>query len=445
MALSHLMARDGVAAPDDPLALRPPHFPAKARAVISLFMRGGPSHVDTFDPKPVLTRHDGQPLPDSFKNLDLAQVNTSDGKLMGSTFPFRKRGQSGIEISDLFPHLAEHADELAVIRSCYHDLFIHGSAITLMQSGTVLLGHPSVGSWVSYGLGCESDSLPAYTAMTDAFFANGPTMYGSGFLPAVYQGTYLQTKGAPIQNLKRPPGMSAGGQRALLDQLGSWNRRHSEARPGDSRLNARIQNYELAYRMQTAAPDLIDITSETEATQNLYGLGDGPADRFGRMCLLARRMVERGVRYVYLVSEGWDAHGDCKGNHEEQAKKTDQPIAGLLADLKQRGLLESTLVTWQGEFGRTPIKQGNDGRDHNPYGFSSWMAGAGIRGGQVIGATDDLGFHAIEDKVHVNDLHATTMTLLGLDHEQLTYLFEGRYRRLTDVGGANDLARRLTS
>jgi hypothetical protein len=253
----------------------------------------------------------------------------------------------------------------------------------------------------------------------------------------------MRTEGAPIQNLSRPNSISPAHQRRLLDQINRWNQSHREARPGDSRLDARIANYELAFRMQSAAPELIDLSQETAETQKLYGIDEEPSARFGRMCLMGRRMVERGVRYVQLINGDWDAHGDCKGNHTSQAKKVDQPIAGLIADLQQRGLLESTLLVWIGEFGRTPIKQGSDGRDHHPYGFSAWLAGGGIVGGKTIGATDDFGFAAVEDKVHVNDLHATMLGLLGIDHEELTYLFEGRYRRLTDVGGDNNLAARL--
>jgi hypothetical protein len=448
LALADLLTKDArvaAAPPANPLAPRPPHVAARARQVIFLFMQGGPSHLETFDPKPDLARLDGKPLPDSFKNFDLAQIDTADGKLMRPIFPFQKHGESGLEISSLFPNLARHADDLAVIRSCYHESFIHGPAITIMNSGSLLLGHPSVGSWVVYGLGCENDSLPAYIAMTDGMFRNGAATFGSGFLPAVYQGTYLRTEGAPIQNLSRPPQLDARQQRALLDRINQWNQQHRDARPGDSRLDARIANYELAFRMQAAAPELIDISAEPASMLELYGADREPTNRFGRMCLLARRMVERGVRYVHLVDNDWDAHGDCKGNHASQAEKVDRPIAGLLADLKQRGLLESTLVVWAGEFGRTPIMQGNHGRDHHPYGFSVWMAGGGIRGGKAIGATDELGFHAVQDKVHVHDLHATMLSLLGLDHRQLTYLFEGRFRRLTDIGGDNDLAPRLVS
>jgi len=446
IALGHLLANESVAetAPTlDPASTTLSHKLATAKQVIFLFMQGGPSHLETFDPKPELVKRDGELLPASYQGFDLAQINTADAKLMGCGVPFRRHGESGLEISDLFPRLAAQADDLAVIRSCYHDSFIHGPALTLMNSGTQLLGHPSAGSWAVYGLGSESRNLPAYIAMTDGMFRNGSATYSSGYLPAVYQGTYLRTEGDPIQNLTRLSQLSEPGQRTLIDQLNVWNRRHQSSRPGDSRLEARIANYELAFRMQTAAPELIDISREPVAIRDMYGIDQGPTARFGRMCLLARRMVEQGVRYVHLVNNDWDGHGECLKNHQSQAEKVDRPIAALLADLKQRGLLESTLVVWAGEFGRTPIMQGNRGRDHHPYGFSVWMAGGGIRGGKVIGATDELGFHVVEDKVHVNDLHATMLSLLGLDHERLTYLFEGRNRRLTDVGGMNDLAERL--
>ena len=426
-----------------PLAPKAPELPATARSIIFLFMQGGPSHLETFDPKPALKKYDGQLLPASLQDFDLAQINTADSQVMAPQFSFRQFGESGQQISSIFPRLAEQADKLAIVRSLHHELFIHGSAMIMMHSGTRLLGHPSVGAWVVYGLGSESDNLPAYIAMTDGIFRNGASMYTSGFLPAIYQGTHVRTEGAAIQNLARHRHISPTDQRLLLDQINAWNRHHRSTRPGDTRLDARIANYELAFRMQSAAPELIDLSRETKATRRLYGINGGSSDRFGKMCLLGRRMVERGVRYVQLICGGWDAHSDCKGNHETQGQKVDQPIAGLLADLEQRGLLESTLLVWVGEFGRTPIRQGANGRDHHPYGFSAWMAGGGIRGGKTIGATDDFGFAAIDDKVHVNDLHATMLSLMGIDHEELTYLFEGRYRRLTDVGGDNNLAPRL--
>ena len=445
LALSDLMSAETRAngSTINPLAARPAHVPGTAKNIIFLFMQGGPSQLESFDPKPVLKRFHGQLLPESLRDYDLAQINTADSKIMAPQFTFRRYGQSGQEVSSIFPGLAEHADRLAIIRSMHHELFIHGSAMIMMHSGTRLLGHPSIGAWVVYGLGCQSDNLPAYIAMTDQHFRNGASMYSSGFLPAVYQGTDMRAEGAPIQNLVRHRQISASEQRLLLDHINDLNRQYAATRPGDSRLDARIANYELAFRMQSAAPELIDLSRETRATQDLYGVNEEPSARFGRMCLMARRMVERGVRYVQLICSGWDAHRECRKNHEEQAKKVDQPISGLITDLQQRGLLDSTLLVWVGEFGRTPIQQGNRGRDHHPYGFSAWMAGGGVRGGQTIGATDDFGFAAVDDKVHVNDLHATMLGLMGIDHEELTYLFEGRYRRLTDVGGHNNLAPRL--
>jgi len=448
LAFGSLLSRDsmfGAVAPAkaNPLAPRPPHFSARARNVIFLFMQGGPSHMDTFDPKPELQHQDGQPLPESFKvdDLSLQFMKATDGKLMGSTFPFKKYGQSGLEISDLFQNVGQYADDLAVIRSCYHDSFIHGPALSLLHSGSFLLGHPSAGSWVLYGLGSESENLPAYIVMTDGSMRISSSGYSSGFLPAIYQGTLVRTEGAPIQNLT--PQFDGTSQRTLLDQINKWNQRHLAERADDYRLSAQLANYELAFRMQTAAPELIDISKESTFTREIYGIDKEPTAKFGRMCLLARRMVERGVRFVQLYNSDWDGHGECGKNHWENAQKIDKPIAALLGDLKQRGLLESTLVVWAGEFGRTPVMQGNKGRDHNPYGFTVWLAGGGIRGGKVIGATDEFGFRAVEDKVHVHDLHATMLGLLGLQHEKLTYLFEGREQRLTDVGGDNNLAERL--
>jgi hypothetical protein len=447
VALAHLLAREDAGATEvNPLAPRKPHFEAKAKAVILLFMQGGPSHLETFDPKPMLKKLDGQPLPASFADsrLRLQFMKASDGKLMASPLAFRRCGKSGLEISEVFPRLGESADDLAVVRSCYHDSFIHGPALALMNTGSTLLGHPSAGSWVVYGLGCASDELPAYVVMSDDVIRNGTGTFSSGFLPAVYQGTLLRTEGTPIQNLTPPAGMSAREQRLLLDRLREWNRRHAEERPGDSRLEARIAAYELAFRMQTAAPGLIDLSREPQAVRARYGLDREPTARFGKICLLARRMVERGVRFVHLISGDWDGHANCVASVQCNARRIDQPIAALLQDLKQRGLLESTLVVWTGEFGRTPVMQGSKGRDHSPYGFSSWLAGGGIRGGKVIGATDEIGFRAVEDRVHAHDLHATMLSLLGLDHRKLTFRFEGRDRRLTDVFGDNDLSERLT-
>lgn len=446
IALSSLLNQDTLAANSNSTQPAQPHFAPRAKAAISLFMQGGPSQVDTLDEKPELRRLNGQPLPASFKadGLQLQFMSASGGTLMPSPFRFDRYGESGLAISEIFQNVGQHADRLAVIRSCHHESFIHGPALSLMHTGSLLLGHPSVGAWVVYGLGCESDNLPAYIVMSDNnVIRNGTGSFGAGFLPAVYQGTLLRTEGASIQNLALPPQVTLRQQRRVLDQVAVWNQRHAAARPEDSRLEARLKNYELAFRMQSAAPELTDITGETDETRRLYGLDAAPTERFGRMCLLARRMVERGVRYIQLFCSDWDGHGDCAGNHRHSAAAIDRPIAGLLSDLAQRGLLDTTLVTWSGEFGRTPVMQGNQGRDHSPYGYSMWMSGGGIRGGQTIGATDELGFRAVEDRVHVHDIHATMLMLLGLDHERLTYLYEGRNRRLTDVGGQHQFSQRL--
>ena len=457
VAASYLLEREGFAAEAvDPLAPKQPHFPPKAKAVIQLFMQGGPSQVDTFDPKPILRQLHGKPPPPSVVNAGenfLQFTNLSEAPILAPKASFKKYGQSGLEISDLFPNVAAFADDLAVVRSCYHDSFTHGPAVQAMNTGVIRLGHPSIGSWILYGLGSVSDDLPAYVVMvTDGTITAGAPAYASGFLPAVYQGTLLRRKGTPILNARPAESLGPGEQRRLLDFLKQNNEKHEASHAGNSELAARIASYELAFRMQTAVPELSDLHAETEATKSLYGMDQKDTEPFGRNCLMARRLVERGVRLVQIYKDGWDAHGGCDSNHAKNAAAVDKPIGGLLADLKQRGLLDSTLVIWGGEFGRTPVTdaQANsavrtgDGRDHNPYGFCMWMAGGGVRGGQVIGGTDEIGFRAMQDKVHIHDLHATILTLLGLNHRKLTYFFQGRDFRLTDVGGDNDLAGRLT-
>lgn len=439
---------------ENPLAAKPPHYPAKAKSVIHLFMHGGPSHLDTFDPKPLLKTLDGKAAPSSLANVQLQFTKASEAPLMASRRTFQKYGQSGLEISDLFSNVAQFADDLAVIRSCYHDGFTHANALNFMNTGWPRLGRPSLGSWVVYGLGSESENLPAYIVMLEGSIKAGPPAYGSGFLPAMYQGTTLRAGSSPLLNIKRPEQITADEQREMLDLLKNCNDRHLASRRDEPDLSARIESYELAFRMQMAAPELVDLSKESEATKKLYGMGDPITDDFGTKCLLARRLVERGVRFVQLYSGSgngadWDGHNQCDKNHQGMARKVDKPIAGLLTDLKARGLLDSTLVIWGGEFGRTPMTDGNanggygGGRDHNPYGFSTWLAGGGVRGGKIIGATDDIGFQAVQDKVHVHDLHATILGLLGLDHKKLTYLFQGRDFRLTDVHGENNLAARL--
>jgi hypothetical protein len=446
MALTHLQA---ARVPPNPLAPKRPHLSAKAKSIIYLFMQGGPSHVDTFDPKPMLQRFDGQLVPPSFNSegLSLQNLRVSEARLMGSRRTFKKHGQSGLEVSDLFERTASaHADDIAVVRSVHHEAFIHGPALNLLYSGSIRTGFPSAGSWVVYGLGSECDNLPAFIMMSDgAIGGRSRNSYSSGFLPALYQGTVLRTEGAPLVNLSPPPGMTAEDQRAVLDQLASWNRLHLQGREDDSRLEAQIANYELAFRMQTAAPGLVDISSEPEHVRKLYGLDEKPTEKFGRLALLARRLVERGVRFVQLVSTDWDGHGECDKNHTGNARKIDQPIAALITDLKHRGLLESTLIVSVGEFGRTPVMQGKEGRDHHPYAFSAWLCGGGVKGGKAIGSTDDFGFRAVGDPVHVNDLHGTMLSLMGLDHLRLTYPFNGRDFRLTDVGGTFNFADRLQS
>ena len=435
LATLGMFGREGVAA--HPLAPRTSHHRPRARAVISLFMHGGPSQLDTFDPKPLLARYAGQTLPESFGKLDLEFTKTATAKVLASQRTFRRHGQSGLEISDLFPHLAAHADRLAVVRSCHHTEFNHSPALYFMHGGNRQMGRPSLGAWCTYGLGSEAEDLPGYVVMRDGPLKGGPETYGAGFLPAVHQATELRSAGAPILHLNRSSTAPALDTRALLDFAQTLNRQHAAARPGDDRLSARIAAGELAFRMQAAAPEAIDLASETAATQRIYGLDRDETRAFGTQCLIARRLVERGVRFVQLYhggnNVGWDTHGNNDGQHQINALQTDRPIAGLLEDLAARGLLDSTLVLWGGEFGRTPTSEGSDGRDHSPYGFSVWLAGGGVRGGMVHGATDDFGFQAVEDKVPIRDLHATILHLLGLGHEELTYLFQGLEQKLTGV------------
>ncbi|MEO7651100.1 MAG: DUF1501 domain-containing protein, partial [Bryobacteraceae bacterium] len=431
-----------------------PPLPASAKNVIFLFMHGGPSHIETFDPKPLLTKLHGQPVPDSFGNVQLQFSKFKEASILGCQRTFRKYGQAGMEISDLFPNVARHADDLALIRSCNHDGFTHTAALNWMNNGWPRLGRPSMGSWIVYGLGSESDSLPAFVVMLEGGIKSGPPVYSSGFLPAMYQGTVLRNGLAPILNARPPVGMQAGEQRDMVDLLQWYNGKHLASRSDDSSLAARIASYELAFHMQMAAPELTDLSKESAATRELYGIEDARTENFGSKCLLARRMVERGVRFIQLWSGSttgggdWDGHAQCDKSHVTIAGKVDKPIAGLLADLKSKGLLDSTLVIWGGEFGRTPTSNGNinggaDGRDHNPYGFTMWMAGGGVKGGQVIGATDEIGLRAVSAPVHVHDIHATILSFMGLDHEKLTFPFQGRDFRLTDVEGKMDLVKRL--
>lgn len=416
-----------------------PHFAARAKRVISLFMHGGPSHVDLFDPKPVLSRFAGQPLPDSFGEV-MTRRKVADNPLLGPIKPFRKRGQSGIEVSDFLPHLAQCVDDLCILRGCHGDSVNHPQSVYQMNTGSVLMGKPSLGSWVTYGLGSENRNLPGFVVMLDqgAGIKGGPPAWGSGFLPASFQGTTVRAGETPILHLNRPHSVSPEQQRRLLDFINQRNQEHLVARRFDDQLSARIEAYELAFRMQQSAPDVLNIEAETAATRRLYGLDQRETSEFGTRCLLARRMVESGVRFVQLYSgdtNGWDAHKDVLRNHTRYCRATDKPVAGLLTDLKQRGLLDETLIIWGGEFGRMPMSEQGTGRDHNPWGYTVWLAGGGVKPGMVHGATDDVGLRAVENTVHVHDLHATILHLLGLDHEGLTFFHNGREERLTDVAG----------
>ena len=438
-------------AAEGPLAPKKPPLPARAKSVISLFMHGGVSHVDTFDPKPELRRLNGHPLSAELaKTIKTSFIHDpSKALLRGSPWDFRPGGKSGLPISDLFPRLRERADDLCVIRGCFSDVFDHAPAIYLRNTGSQFPGRPSLGAWVTYGLGTENQNLPAFVVMSDGSMKSGPPGYGAGFLPALYQGTIFRSGESPILYLNNPTGVTSEIQRDTLRLIDRLDRRHLQGRPNDSALEARIASYELAFRMQSSAPETVDFAKESPATLRLYGIGDGITDNFGRKCLLARRLVERGVRFIQIysgtnVGEDWDdAHTDLIGSHTRMTRKTDQPIAALLEDLKFLGLLDSTLVVWGGEFGRTPISQGQNGRDHHPYGFSIWMAGAGIHGGRALGATDEFGVRATEMPVDSHDINATILRLLGIDHVRLTFPYQGRDQRLTDVHGENEFTKQL--
>jgi len=430
LAFSALQA-DGTTAAESPLAARRPHFAARAKRVIFLFMPGGPSQVDTFDPKPRLAQDDGQPSP----KLYLGQQR----KLLASPWKFQKYGESGVEVSELFPRTASCIDDICVIRSMVTDDSNHPGGCLLMNTGERVFSRPSLGAWVMYGLGTENQNLPGFVAIGPGPIIEGARQYGSSFLPASFQGTFVSNLAQPLRNLGSLQ-VSRERQRRELDALARLNGLHQGQRADDDRLDARMQAFELAFRMQAEAPEAFDLSGESAGTSRLYGLDQPKTEMFGRQCLLARRLVERGVRFVQLYHttggfQPWDQHSGLKTGHENNALATDQPIAGLLHDLKSTGLLDETLVIWGGEFGRTPTAEGKDGRDHHPFGFSIWLAGGGVRGGMVHGATDEWGWDAVEQPVHVHDLHATILHLLGLDHERLTYHFAGREFRLTDVYG----------
>ena len=426
------------AASSNPLAVKPPHFPAKAKRVIFLFMHGGPSQVDTFDYKPQLTKDDGKPLP-----FDKPRVFSSKtANLLASPWSFRQHGESGAWVSELFPHVARYVDDLCLIHSMWGSNSRHGGALLELHTGSDTFVRPSMGSWITYGLGSENQDLPGYITICPTLTHGGVNAFGSGFLPAAYQGTPLGNASIPAAQANIPFIASADPasrtlQRLELDLLGQINRDQLAQAGPDSELDARINSFELASRMQAAAPDLQDIRDESPATLQAYGLDRGETQNFGRQCLMARRFAEQGVRFIQVShSYKWDQHGGLRATLPRNCLEVDQPIAALINDLKQRGLLEDTLVLWGGEFGRTPVSEGgNDGRDHNPQGYTMWLAGGGVRSGLSYGATDEYGYFAVTDKVHLHDLHATILHLLGLDHTRLTYRYAGRDFRLTDVHG----------
>jgi hypothetical protein len=412
-----------------------PHFEPRAKRVIWLFMHGGPSHVDLFDPKPDLVKYAGQPVPDSFGMIETRR-DVARNPLLGPIKPFHPRGQSGLPISEFLPHLAECADELCVIRSLHGDSVNHPQSVYQMNTGSILMGKPSVGSWIAYGLGSENYDMPAFVVLPDpgGGIKGGPPAWGSGFLPATHQGTTIRPGKTPILHLSPSEPVSLPRQRATLDLVQSLNQRHLAQRPGDDELEARIAAYELAFRMQAAAPQLVDISQETRDTLDLYGIDQPKTHEFGLRCLLARRMIEQGVRFVQLYSgdtNGWDAHSNVAENHGQLCDRTDKPVAALLKDLRRRGLLDDTLVIWGGEFGRMPMSEQGKGRDHNPWGYSVWLAGARLPGGRAYGATDAIGLRAAEKPVHIRDFHATVLHLLGLDYERLSYFHNGLDERLT--------------
>ncbi|MBT6155605.1 MAG: DUF1501 domain-containing protein [Planctomycetaceae bacterium] len=438
---SLLQSERAVGASGNPLSPKPRHLPeSPVKSVIFLFMAGGPSHVDTFDPKPLLNKLDGKPRPESFGDVKYQFVR-KDARLLGSKRKFTPRGESGVPVSDLFAKTGEFIDDIAVIRSCYGDKVVHSAAQYELFSGRTFPGFPSLGSWVVYGLGNESESMPAYVVMPDPDGAleGGQPMYANGFLPAVYQPAMFGGGPQPVRNLGLPEGISLDERRQTVELIRSLNEANLTA--GDDELAARINAYELAFKMQTDAPEIFDVTGETKETLDLYGVGVEPTDDYARRCLLARRLVEQGVRFVTVVSGGgpgnkqWDAHADVEENHLRLAGEVDQPIAALLKDLKRRGLLESTLIVWGGEFGRSPEAQGGKGRDHHNTAFSMWLAGGGVKGGQAIGATDEIGLKSVEKPYHLRDVHATILHLIGLDQDELSYQHQGRRERLPLVEG----------
>lgn len=436
VALSALLGRTATAAPSEP---QPAHIPARAKRVVFLFMKGGPSHVDTFDPKPLLTRDHGKPLP-----FDLPRVTfAKQGNLLKSPWKFHHHGESGLPVSELFPHVARHVDDLCILRSVHGTNPAHGGALLKLHTGSDQFVRPSMGAWVTYGLGTENQNLPAFVTICPTLAHGGVNNWGAAFLPARCQGTpignaSLAAKAAGVKHIRNKR-LTPEVQRRQLDLIAAMNQDHLDTVGRDRALEGRLNSFELAYRMQTTMPMIQDVSNESAATHRLYGVDDPVTEDFGRQCLLARRFLEQGVRFVQVTHSDsevqWDQHGDLYKGHTKNASEVDKPIAGFLTDLKARGLLDDTLVLWGGEFGRTPTAQGTDGRDHNPHGFTMWMAGGGVKGGYAYGATDDYGYYAAENKMHVHDLHATLLHLLGLDHERLTFRYAGRDFRLTDVAG----------
>lgn len=456
LALTHMLSRDGffgtsqAAAPAshfvNPMAPKPAMLPAKAKSVIFIFCYGGPSHVDTFDYKPKLYGLDGKTI--AVKTFGRGG-HRNEGRVVGPKWEFRQYGQCGKRVSDLFPHLATCVDDIAFVHSMYAESPIHGSAMLMMNSGRILSGHPSLGTWITYGLGSVNENLPGYVVMLDPSGGpiSGPKNWSSGYMPAAYQGTVVRADATPIHNLTPPEGLGADVQRKMLDRLREKNQQHAASREDNTELAARIAAYELAYKMQEHAPEAVDFAQESAETQALYGLDDERTATFGRKCLLARRLVERGVRFIQIYSGGahndqnWDAHTDIELNHTKHAGDTDRPIAGLLKDLRRRGLLDETIVVWGGEFGRQPTAEyaKGTGRDHNAYGFTMWLAGGGIKGGVSVGETDELGSAAVTDRCHVKNLHATILTQMGLDPNRLSYFYNGLDQKLVGVEGAEPI------
>ncbi|XOV71284.1 MAG: DUF1501 domain-containing protein [Verrucomicrobiota bacterium] len=423
----------------NPMQAKVPHAPGRAKNVIFLFMEGGPSHIDLFDPKPLLNKLAGQKLPGSFPK-PITAMGEQNSPLLECKREWKQHGQSGLWISDWLPHLSQKADELCVLRSCVSDGINHAGGVCQMNTGSVFGGRPSLGAWVSYGLGTANRNLPGFVVIKDNknMVVNGVRSWGAGFMPSLYQGTLFEPGDEPILNLKNPEGVTESRQSRKLSFLEQLNRAHQKGRTSNTDLDARIQSYELAFRMQAEAPEAIHLAGETETTRQMYGMDQKETAVFGQNCLLARRLVERGVRFVQLyhgAGSKWDSHDQIEKNHTRLCKEMDQPVAALLTDLKQRGLLDETLVIWGGEFGRTPMSEKGDGRDHNPTGFTMWLAGGGVQGGTAIGETDELGLHAVTEISHVHDFHATILHLLGVDHTELIYPYKGRPERIDQNEG----------